>query len=63
MPVVMARQRQHAVRAMIEKSMAEGLGPPDVEPNTEEQVTDFAARLTERYMRLLDHEGAFDEDD
>lgn len=63
MPVVMAKQREHAVRAMVEKSMTEVLGPPDGQPITEEQHEEFARRVMERYMRLLDHEGVFDQDD
>jgi hypothetical protein len=61
MPIVMAKQREHAVHAMIEKSMTEGLGPPGGQPITEAQCGEFARLLAERYVKLLAHEGAFDE--
>jgi hypothetical protein len=61
MPIVMSAQRKGGVRSMIEKSMTEGLGPPDGQPITEEQHNEVASRVTEPYMLLLDHEGAFDQ--
>jgi hypothetical protein len=48
MPIVMAKQREHAVHAMIEKSMTEGFGPPEGQPITEEQCREFARALAER---------------
>jgi hypothetical protein len=61
MPIVMAKQREHAVHAMIEKSMTEGFGPPEGQPITEEQCRELARALAERYVKLLAHEGVFGE--
>jgi hypothetical protein len=59
----MKRQRDHAIREIVDRSMEEALGAPDGHLISENELDDLVGRVTERFMRLLKHEGAFRERD
>ena len=61
--LVMERMDAHAVDEIVEKSVREGLGPPDGEPITRDQIARVARGVAERFVKLLAHKGAFDEDE
>lgn len=61
MPIVMEKQREHAVHAMVEKSLEEVLAPADGTPITQKQLRRVAHSVAERYVNLLTHEGVFDD--
>jgi hypothetical protein len=63
LPFVMKRQRDHAIREIVDRSMEEALGAPDGHLISENELDDLVGRVTERFMRLLKHEGAFRERD